>query len=93
MPGHPHEHLSRPTLPRPPHPVPTIVTMANALFSGQDGASLSDDLPDGLSEKYLRKGWTGIAVILPVGLTCNTQPEVRVSHRTHTDWPRAKDHL
>ncbi len=27
-------HLSRPTLPRPPHPVPTFVTMANAPLIG-----------------------------------------------------------
>ena len=25
------------TLPRPPHPIPTFVTMANAPLSGQDG--------------------------------------------------------
>jgi hypothetical protein len=29
--------LARPTLPRPPHPVPTFVTMANAPLAGQDG--------------------------------------------------------
>jgi hypothetical protein len=28
---------ARPTLPRPPHPVPTFVTMANAPREGQDG--------------------------------------------------------
>ena len=31
---------TRPTLPRPPHPAPTFVTMANAPLAGQDGASL-----------------------------------------------------
>src|SRR5258708_31730367 len=36
-----------PTLPRPPHPVPTFVTMANAPCSGQDGEAYSSDLPDG----------------------------------------------
>src|SRR6266567_8375170 len=30
---------SRPTLPRPPHPIPTFVTMANAPLAGRDGAS------------------------------------------------------
>ncbi len=33
----PYENQSRPTLPRPPHPVPTFVTMANAPLVGQDG--------------------------------------------------------
>src|ERR1700759_1611603 len=31
-------HLSRPTLPRPPHPAPTFVTMANAPHEEQDTA-------------------------------------------------------
>jgi hypothetical protein len=32
------------TLPRPPHPVPTFVTMANAPLSGQDGKIFKSDL-------------------------------------------------
>ena len=32
--GPPCEHFSRPTLSRPPHPVPALVTMANAPLLG-----------------------------------------------------------
>jgi hypothetical protein len=32
--------LARPTLPRPPHPIPTFVTMANAPREGQDGGDM-----------------------------------------------------
>jgi hypothetical protein len=32
----PCDSVARPTLPRPPHPIPTFVTMANAPLSGQD---------------------------------------------------------
>ena len=42
--------------PRPPHPAPTFVTMANAPLPGQDGGSRRTDLPDGLSEIFLQKG-------------------------------------
>ena len=35
---------TRPTLPRPPHPAPTFVTMANAPLPGRDGRSCSGDL-------------------------------------------------
>jgi hypothetical protein len=31
-------------LPRPPHPIPTFVTMANAPLSGRDGGSYGFDL-------------------------------------------------
>src|SRR5258705_14023183 len=33
----PCHHVARPTLPRPPHPIPTFVTMANAPLVGRDG--------------------------------------------------------
>jgi hypothetical protein len=36
--------IVRPTLPRPPHPVPTFVTMANAPREEQDGGSYQADL-------------------------------------------------
>ena len=49
----PCKHASRPTLPRPPHPVPTFVTMANAPLVGQDGGNYSSDLPDGESGIFL----------------------------------------
>jgi hypothetical protein len=42
--------------PRPPRPVPTFVTMADALLSGQDGGNHNSDLPDRLSGKFLREG-------------------------------------
>ena len=35
---------TRPTLPRPPQPAPTFVTMANAPLPGRDGASCKGDL-------------------------------------------------
>ena len=35
---------ARPTLPRPPQPVPTFVTMANAPLLGRDGGSYGSDL-------------------------------------------------
>jgi hypothetical protein len=35
---------TRPTLPRPPHPAPTFVTMANAPLPGRDGGSYAADL-------------------------------------------------
>ena len=37
-------HLRRPTLPRPPHPAPTFVTMANAPLTGRDGGGDRSDL-------------------------------------------------
>src|ERR1700720_381495 len=36
--------LARPTLPRPPHPAPTFVTMANAPPRGRNGAACKCDL-------------------------------------------------
>jgi hypothetical protein len=35
--AHPANTTTRPTLPRPPHPAPTFVTMANAPLPGRDG--------------------------------------------------------
>jgi hypothetical protein len=35
---------SRPTLPRPPHPVPTSVTIASAPHAGRDGVDETSDL-------------------------------------------------
>jgi hypothetical protein len=40
----PCDHVTRPTLPRPPQPAPTFVTMANAPLAGRDGASCRFDL-------------------------------------------------
>src|SRR5512140_1726134 len=36
----PRHHVSRLTLPRPPHPAPTFVTMANAPLAGQDAGNM-----------------------------------------------------
>ena len=55
--------LARLTLPRPPHPIPTFVTMANAPSSGTGCGSLRSDLPDGESEN------------LPVGLFCRSRAD------------------
>jgi len=43
---------ARPTLPRPPQPAPTFVTMANAPLAGQDSGSCRFDLGAALSEKF-----------------------------------------
>src|SRR6266481_4254273 len=40
----PCDHDCAPTLPRPPHPVPTFATMANAPLAGRDGPSRKGDL-------------------------------------------------
>ena len=48
--------ISRATLPRPPRPVPTFVTMANAPLSGTGWPDFTFDLPDGLSGIFLREG-------------------------------------
>ena len=45
----PCEHIARPTLPRPPQPVPTFVTTADAPLAEQDGRNFTFDLPDRLS--------------------------------------------
>ncbi|SHL78735.1 hypothetical protein SAMN05444159_6818 [Bradyrhizobium lablabi] len=52
----PRNPVSRATLPRPPQPAPTFVTMANAPLSGRDGERYSFDLPDRLSGIFLRRG-------------------------------------
>jgi hypothetical protein len=40
----PCDSFARPMLPRPPHPIPTFVTMANAPLSRRDGGSYGFDL-------------------------------------------------
>jgi hypothetical protein len=47
---------ARPTLPRPPHPAPTFVTMANAPLRRTGRAAYSFDLPDGRSGIFLQPG-------------------------------------
>ena len=48
---------TRQTLPRPPQPAPTFVTMANAPLPGRDGASCRGDL-----------GWQRRSIFLPMRL-------------------------
>src|SRR5215216_6528773 len=51
----PCDHARGPTLPRPPQPVPTFVTNANALSVGQNSGSCRFDLGDALSEKSVAR--------------------------------------
>jgi hypothetical protein len=48
----PCHHVSRPTLPRPPHPAPPFVTMANAPLTGRDGDGYRFDLGQGEMEYF-----------------------------------------
>ena len=66
----PCKHISRTTLPRPPQPVPTFVTMANAPLLGTGWQESSVDLPDGLSGKFLREVLDRLLSDLPVVLVC-----------------------
>jgi hypothetical protein len=54
-------------LPRPPHPAPTFVTMANAPHRDGMAQTCRDDLPDEQSEKYFAKGLDTPIKKLPVG--------------------------
>jgi hypothetical protein len=50
---------ARPTLPRPPHPAPTFVTMANAPREGRDGEDM-EMIWGGSEAEYFSEGvWTG----------------------------------
>src|ERR1700744_593584 len=48
--------LAHPMLPRPPHPAPTFVTMANAPLSEQDGDDYSGDLRFRKNRIFFRRG-------------------------------------
>jgi hypothetical protein len=50
----PANSTTRPTLPRPPQPAPTFVTMANAPLPGRDGGSCRGDLGLARSGIFLR---------------------------------------
>jgi hypothetical protein len=52
----PYNPVARKTLPRPPHPIPTFVTMANAPLRNGMARICKDDLPDGESEMFFAKG-------------------------------------
>jgi hypothetical protein len=52
--------FARPTLPRPPHPIPTFVTMANAPLLGTGwGELLSLICPTGSAKYFSWEVWTG----------------------------------
>jgi hypothetical protein len=57
--AHPANTTTRPTLPRPPRPAPTFVTMANAPLPGRDGASCRGDLGLARSGIFFRSGLDG----------------------------------
>src|SRR5713226_9080463 len=59
--------VARKTLPRPPHPIPTFVTIM-IRPSSRDGMARTcrDDLPDGESEIFLREGLDRLMGDLPV---------------------------
>jgi len=61
---------TRPTLPRPPRPAPTFVTMANAPLPGRDGASCRGDL-----------GWQRRSIFLPRRLDGANHVEVAMENR------------
>ncbi len=57
--AHPAITFTRPTLPRPPHPIPTFVTMANAPLLGTGwGELLSLICPTGQEDYFLKTGLT-----------------------------------
>src|SRR5216683_6526610 len=55
------------TLPRPPHPAPTFVTMANAPARGRDGEGYRSDLGKGGTEIFLQAGLDRKFTDLPGG--------------------------
>jgi len=59
--------ITRATLPRPPHPIPTFVTMANALFRDGMARAGSADLPDGEIEIFLPNGLDRFLLTCPSG--------------------------
>ena len=64
--------IARTPPPRPPHPIPTFVTMANAPSLGTGYRSLKGDLPDDESG------------ILPVGLFCRRRDRHQVRFAMHS---------
>ena len=55
----PCDAVTRLTLPRPPHPAPTFVTMANAPLFGTEWLKLVEVIcPTGQAKYFSRKGWT-----------------------------------
>jgi hypothetical protein len=52
----PYDPLARKTLPRPPHPIPTFVTMANAPLVGRDGGINKSVSTKWRSRIFLQRG-------------------------------------
>ena len=63
----PCDPLARKTLPRPPHPIPTFVTMANAPLAGRDDKSSRCDLGCTKTEIFLQRGMDRQTTEQPVG--------------------------
>ncbi len=55
----PCDQNARPTLPRPPHPIPTFVTMANAPREGWDGGVMGVIWGRREGEYFCGEDWTG----------------------------------
>src|SRR5258705_6529656 len=63
----PCDPFARKTLPRPPHPTPTFVMMANAPLVGRDGEGSRCDLGWTKTEIFLQRGMDTPVNKLPVG--------------------------
>ena len=59
--------LARLTLPRPPHPIPTFVTMAKRPSVGRDSGGFRSDLGQAGNEIFLQRGLDRQFTDLPVG--------------------------
>ena len=56
--------FAHPTLPRPPHPAPTFVTMANAPLPGRDGGDVDLIWVRREEEYFLTQVWTGSITLI-----------------------------
>ena len=63
----PHERCSSRAPLRPPHPVPTFVTMANAPLSGPDGGDRKVICVGSERKYFCFEGWTADSLICPSG--------------------------
>ena len=80
----PCDHVSCLTLPRPPQPAPTFVTMANAPLSGRDGGGYRLIWVFGKTEYFCKGGWTGFRDGSPSGKSLADQAGcARVHHSCH----------
>src|SRR5258705_9990251 len=70
----PCHHVARPTLPRPPHPIPTFVTMANAPLVGRDGGINKSVSTKWRSRIFLQRGLDTGVNKLPVGQISGSTP-------------------